>query len=62
MAVRVAEIGAAAAVLVGIDLAGLAAGGVGVVRDAPVPDPAEGRLEFLVAQLERVVVLVTWSW
>ena len=48
----------AAAVPAGVDLAGLAAGRVGVVRDAPVFDPAEGGLEFLVAQLERVVVLV----
>jgi len=56
--VRVAEVGAAAAVRVGVDLAGLAASGVGVVRDPAVLDPAEGGVEFLVAQLERVVVLV----
>src|SRR5580698_8375294 len=51
VAVRVAEVGTAAAVHVGIDLAGLAAGGIGVVRDTPVSDPAEGGLELLVAQL-----------
>jgi hypothetical protein len=52
------QFSSARAVLAGIDLAGLAAGGVGVVRDAPVPDPAGGGLGFLVAQLECVVVLV----
>ena len=58
MTVRVPEIGAAAAILADIDLAGLAAARVGVVGDAPVRDPAEGGMKFFVAQLECVVVLI----
>ena len=55
MAVRIAEIRAPAAA-VAVDLARLLACGVSEVGDAEVPDAGESRIEFVVADQERVVV------
>ncbi len=55
MAVRVIEVQAAAAVAV-VDLVRPGPAGVGLVRQALLPDAAERRVELLLADEERVVL------
>ena len=55
MTIGILEVQAAAAVTV-IDDAALAPAGIGPVGQALVPDAAEGSVELLVADQERVVL------